>query len=99
MEVSNNTGKFDMDSQYNDSLNLTISELCRDIPDTEKCLSEETVYKKIKSSDGSGLINKLKSKLNFDVEKISENDKLLLDINYDSYVLDTIKKLCIYVFS
>lgn len=27
------------------------------------------------------------------IAKISENDKLLLDINYDSYILDTIKKL------
>lgn len=27
------------------------------------------------------------------IAKISENDKLLLDIDYDSYVLDTIKKL------
>lgn len=83
--------KYDIESRYRESYPVTLIDLCREIQaeeeasdvNTEKYSesAEHSKYEadylrnKFKNSDKSGLIDKLKYKLGFDIEKIAGEDK------------------------
>lgn len=73
---------YDMDCPYpsNDAnFKLTLSSLCeeiiKDCYTDEKIIIESSVRDKIKNSKKSGLIDRLKKQLNFDIEAISKGNK------------------------
>ena len=85
-------GKYDVDSWLRRDTELTIIGLCKEIADElyerkeegEDVKNEGKYYKyenlrdKIKNSDGSGIIDKIKNRIGFDIEeaaKKSDNDK------------------------
>lgn len=76
---------FDIDSTYNEDVILKIDSLISElqqefaeqmsVEEYDKMLSDDAMRKKFKSSDKSGIIDKLKENLGFDVETISETSK------------------------
>lgn len=69
---------FDIGEKYNPGRNYTIAALCKELmaederQNKNNDYSEEDYRKKIKNSQGSGLINKLISCMNFDIESIAK---------------------------
>lgn len=77
--------KYDMNSSLTENLKLTISELCEELNDEyielldkniveKETLSKEGFKKIFKNNNTFGLIDRLKSKLNFDIEVISKKN-------------------------
>ena len=81
-------GKYDINAKYDDDCKLTIVDLCNDImndvntSEDKKLQGEETLRDKFKNFDKSGIMDKLKDNLNFDMESIAKNSKLEL---YDMF--------------
>lgn len=80
--MDNRVKYYDLDCHYpsnDNSFKLTLLSLCREIQ--EDCYTDEdeitefSVRDKIKNSKKSGLIDRLKKQLNFDVEAISKGNK------------------------
>ena len=73
--------KYDMNSTFSDSYKLTLSELCHELMDEYEAETgnepkgEETYRNKFKNHDRSGILDKLKDKLQLDLEKIAINDR------------------------
>lgn len=90
-------GKYDINAKYNYDCKLTIADLCNDIlndvdtMEDKKIQGEETLRDKFKNFDKSGIMDKLKDNLNFDMESIAKNSKLEL---YDMF---KILKLIYYI--
>lgn len=90
-------GKYDINAKYDDDCKLTIVDLCNDImndvntSEDKKLQGEETLRDKFKNFDKSGIMDKLKDNLNFDMESIAKNSKLEL---YDMF---KILKLIYYI--
>ena len=79
-------GKYDMNSSISANMKLTISELCEELSDEYEKLQNKNIldndnlspdgFKKIfKHSNKYGLIDRLKSKLNFDIEALSQTSR------------------------
>ncbi|SFS08742.1 hypothetical protein [Anaeromicropila populeti] len=73
-------GKYDIGKKQSRSCQLTFIELCKELvneyeekyPNDDKWRSPETLWKLFKNDDESGLIDKLKRCLHFDIEAIAE---------------------------
>lgn len=66
-------GKFDIDAQQINESKLTLNELSKEIYDeSDTPFSCAEIMFKLKNKQGSGLINKLKKHLNFDIEGMAE---------------------------
>lgn len=73
---------FDMGSKFSDEYKLTIAALCKELEKedekrqgndiTGKVLSEEDYRKKLKNPQKSGIVDKLLSHIDFDIEAIAE---------------------------
>lgn len=72
--------KFDIDSKYSDnciSWHSLYMELASEFEESHpgEVIDEDTIRDKFRNSDGSGLVNKLKSVLNFDICGIAGDDR------------------------
>ena len=66
-------GKFDINAQLTNESKLTKYDLCKDIHnEIDSSYSFNDIMFKLKSPQGSGLIDKLKKHLNFDIEKMEK---------------------------
>ena len=107
-------GLYDIESKKSKSCKLTLIDLCRELvkeyedkfPNEEKNWKhEETLRKSFKNHDQSGLINKLKEKLSFDIEVIADKSdeekfaklKLLKLLNINGFQLPKWRKLTFQV--
>ena len=62
-------GKFDIDAQLINESELTLNELSKEIyNESDIPFTYADISLKLKNKQGSGLINKLKKHLNFDIE-------------------------------
>lgn len=73
--------KYDIGLKYNSVYKLTYSELCEEIMDEHEekyandAPDEDSIRHKFKNHDKSGIVDKLNSHLNFDIEKIMKMSK------------------------
>ena len=78
--------KYDMNSSLTENLKLTVAELCDELNDEymelldkgilkDESISKEGFKKIFKHSNKYGLIDRLKYKLNFDIEKLSRKNR------------------------
>lgn len=66
-------GKFDINAQLTNESKLTKYDLCKDIHnEIDSSYSFNDIMFKLKNPQGSGLIDKLKKHLNFDIEKMEK---------------------------
>ena len=90
-------GKYDINAKFNDDCKLTIADLCNDIlndvdtSEDKKLQGKETLRAKFKNFDRSGILDKLKDNLDFDMESIAKNSKL------ERYNMFKILKLIYYI--
>lgn len=72
-------GNFDVDSKYDENLKISLTALCKEILDEEqvdeRLVPENTIYQKFKDGHGTGLLDKLKKLLDFDMEQIARHSK------------------------
>ena len=69
---------YDIDSKYSDDLKVGLTELSNEIlseidvaADENGAIDTNSIYKKLTNPNGSGILDKLKNKLDFDMKKLS----------------------------
>ena len=90
-------GKFDIDNKYSEDCSVSWHSLYMELvyefeaSHPEKFIDEDTIRDKFTNSDGSGLVDKLKSVLSFDISGIAGND------NAERFDMFKILKLLFYI--